>query len=162
MYRRGPNPLADMDRGVHIRGESKSAVTPDEIWDRSEIRPFSPPVYTRICPVRGSQIRQSGSVVLVCLHGRISDRSQIRPVPCINGVYKTQTKQRHIKLYPVFVLLPSCSTKFTTKFCQNIRDIWIHISRCFVLISLTHIDQGKDFGQHSLATRHESLICLHP
>jgi hypothetical protein len=28
MYRRGPNPLADMDRGVHIRGESKSAVTP--------------------------------------------------------------------------------------------------------------------------------------
>ena len=27
MYRRGPNPLADMDRGVHIRGESKSAVT---------------------------------------------------------------------------------------------------------------------------------------
>jgi hypothetical protein len=29
MYRRGPNPLADMDRGVHIRGESKSAVTPD-------------------------------------------------------------------------------------------------------------------------------------
>jgi hypothetical protein len=31
MYRRGPNPLADMDRGVHIRGESKSAVTPD-IW----------------------------------------------------------------------------------------------------------------------------------
>ena len=25
------------------------------IWDRSEIRPFSP-VYTRICPVRGSQI----------------------------------------------------------------------------------------------------------
>ena len=30
---------------------------PDElIWDRSEIRPFSP-VYTRIRPVRGSQIR---------------------------------------------------------------------------------------------------------
>jgi hypothetical protein len=29
MYRRGPNPLADMDRGVHIRGESKSTVTPD-------------------------------------------------------------------------------------------------------------------------------------
>jgi hypothetical protein len=28
MYRRGPNPLADMNRGVHIRGESKSAVTP--------------------------------------------------------------------------------------------------------------------------------------
>jgi hypothetical protein len=28
MYRRGPNPLADMDRGDHIRGESKSAVTP--------------------------------------------------------------------------------------------------------------------------------------
>ena len=28
MYRRGPNPLADMDRGVHIRAESKSAVTP--------------------------------------------------------------------------------------------------------------------------------------
>ena len=28
MYRRGPNPLADMDRGVPIRGESKSAVTP--------------------------------------------------------------------------------------------------------------------------------------
>jgi hypothetical protein len=28
MYRRCPNPLADMDRGVHIRGESKSAVTP--------------------------------------------------------------------------------------------------------------------------------------
>ena len=27
MYRRGSNPLADMDRGVHIRGESKSAVT---------------------------------------------------------------------------------------------------------------------------------------
>jgi hypothetical protein len=27
MYRKGPNPLADMDRGVHIRGESKSAVT---------------------------------------------------------------------------------------------------------------------------------------
>jgi hypothetical protein len=26
------------------------------IWDRSEIRPFSP-VYTRIRPVRGSQIR---------------------------------------------------------------------------------------------------------
>ena len=30
MYRRGPNPLADMDRGVHIRGESKSAVTPGQ------------------------------------------------------------------------------------------------------------------------------------
>jgi hypothetical protein len=30
MYRRGPNPLADMDRGIHIRGESKSAVTP--VW----------------------------------------------------------------------------------------------------------------------------------
>jgi hypothetical protein len=29
MYRRGPNPLADMDLGVPIRGESKSAVTPD-------------------------------------------------------------------------------------------------------------------------------------
>jgi hypothetical protein len=30
MYRRGSNPLADMDpRGVHIHGESKSAVTPD-------------------------------------------------------------------------------------------------------------------------------------
>ena len=28
MYLRGPNPLADMDQGVHIRGESKSAVTP--------------------------------------------------------------------------------------------------------------------------------------
>jgi hypothetical protein len=28
MYRRGPNPLADMDRGVHIRRESKFAVTP--------------------------------------------------------------------------------------------------------------------------------------
>jgi hypothetical protein len=81
MYRRGPNTLADMDRGVHIRGESKSAVTPDEIWDRSEIRPFSPPVYTRICPVRGSQIRQSGSVVLVCLHGRISDRAEFQTGP---------------------------------------------------------------------------------
>jgi hypothetical protein len=31
MYRRGPNPLADMDRGVHIRGESKSAVTPGHL-----------------------------------------------------------------------------------------------------------------------------------
>ena len=28
MYRWGPNPLADMNRGVHIRGESESAVTP--------------------------------------------------------------------------------------------------------------------------------------
>jgi hypothetical protein len=55
------------------------------IWDRSaEIRPFSP-VYTRIRPVRGSQIRP----VLVCLHGRkgrISARFQIRPVPCKRGL----------------------------------------------------------------------------
>ena len=28
MDRRGPNPLADLDRGVQIRGGSKSAVTP--------------------------------------------------------------------------------------------------------------------------------------
>ena len=28
MDRGGPNPLADMDRGVQIRGGSKSAVTP--------------------------------------------------------------------------------------------------------------------------------------
>ena len=31
IYRRGPNPLADMDRGVYIRGESKSAVTPGKL-----------------------------------------------------------------------------------------------------------------------------------
>ena len=37
MYRRGPNPLADMDRGVHIRGESKSAVTPVWIYTQSNI-----------------------------------------------------------------------------------------------------------------------------
>jgi hypothetical protein len=37
MYRRGPNPLADMDRGVHIRGESKSVVTPDAIRQRDAI-----------------------------------------------------------------------------------------------------------------------------
>ena len=39
------------------------------IWDRSQIRPFSP-VYTRIRPVRWSQIRPVRSVVFVCLHGQ--------------------------------------------------------------------------------------------
>ena len=31
MYRRGPNPLADMDRGIHIRGESKP------LWHRPQM-----------------------------------------------------------------------------------------------------------------------------
>jgi hypothetical protein len=35
------------------------------IWDRSEIRPFSP-VYTRIRPVRGSQIRPVPWFSCVC------------------------------------------------------------------------------------------------
>ena len=51
------------------------------IWDRSEIRPFSP-VYTRIRPVRGSQIRPVPW--FSCVYGRILVRFQIRPVPCIN------------------------------------------------------------------------------
>jgi hypothetical protein len=34
----------------------------------------------------------------------------------------TQTKQRNMKLYPVFLLLPSFNTKFTTNFCQSIRS----------------------------------------
>jgi hypothetical protein len=50
------------------------------------------------------------------------------------------------------------------EFCQNIRcerrqknedGIWIHVS-------LFCPDQGRDLGQHSQTTRHESLICLHP
>jgi hypothetical protein len=43
------------------------------IWDRSEIRPFSP-VYTRIRPVRGSQIR---------------------PVPWFSCVYTAETDEFH-------------------------------------------------------------------
>jgi hypothetical protein len=50
------------------------------IWNRAEIRPFSP-VYTRIRPV-------IGGLKLVRFHekGRISARSQIRPVYRVNGV----------------------------------------------------------------------------
>ena len=33
MDRGGPNPLADLDRGVQIRGGSKSAVTPAQIYE---------------------------------------------------------------------------------------------------------------------------------
>ena len=40
IYRRGPNPVANMDRGVDILGESKSAVTPDAIRQRGEIFQF--------------------------------------------------------------------------------------------------------------------------
>ena len=36
----GPNPLADLDRGVQIRGGSKSAVTP-ETFSTDEINVFS-------------------------------------------------------------------------------------------------------------------------
>jgi hypothetical protein len=46
------------------------------IWDRSEIRPFSP-VYTLIRPVRGS---------LQFVRYRISGRFQIRPRSRVNGV----------------------------------------------------------------------------
>ena len=51
-----------------------------------EFRPFSP-VYTRIRPVRGSQIRPV--LWFSCCYtgnGRISDRCQIRPVPFKRGL----------------------------------------------------------------------------
>ena len=60
------------------------------IWDRSEIRPFSP-VYTRIRPVRGSQIRP----VLW------PKRTNFRPVPYSSGIPCSKrglSKSKRIKI----------------------------------------------------------------
>jgi hypothetical protein len=71
-----------------------------------------------------------------------------------------------MKLYPVFVLLPSCRTKFTTNFAKifvvnegrRTKTGYGFMPRCFVLIRVRiWVIIYKQLGMHEPA-----LICLHP